>query len=1127
MTVLAADITTKTAPKIIVSSIIGCILTVLFAMWLFRKYSSHVEIGDGKRADIRRMMRLLARFTEGSHKLFIGGFLLLSIEAVTTLFGWYPLTYLIDYFVGDQGPLGFPGISDPTRATVALMTLLLVIVTIINSASDSVGEILFARGGRSLGFRLRTSLFSHLQRLPLAFHDSSRKGDMTFRVVGDVKEFEQFVIDSLSDLIGSILLLIATVIFLLYEAWQIMLVGVIVIPGTALISWYFSTRIKEAAKRQRAREGDLAAATHEMLNSIRVVQTFGRGGHDERSFVDNSGRAMDAALRAARLDAWFSWIVNCFEAVAIAAVLWIGVELLQSHQMSLGTLTLVTVLIRQMFKPSRKVIKEWNVIAKVFASVERIADLLDRPITVQDEPGSQPAPRLQGGVEFRHVTFAYAAAGHRLLAVEGDRGAALQDVSFRVEPGEVVAISGPSGAGKTTIAQLIPRLYDPQEGAVLLDGHDVREFTLDSIRSQVSMVLQDALLLSGSVADNIAYGKPDATREQIVAAAIRAHADEFVSSMPEGYDTDLTEQASNLSAGQRQRIAIARALIRDTPILILDEPTTGLDNESSDAVLAGLRELMRGRTTLVISHDLDLVASADRILMIDGGRLSESGTHRELLERQGLYAALRRRRDVAPVGGLPAALPAANGDLHVDARHAPTVRRDAPALSEALDADAMAPRIRDMLRSEVTPWTMSGCHPGKALYLPGEGCMLRYVVPVTGPMGTRRDLLLGARVCPDAATAAAYHSRIAPLAARLTGRREVLPLKAPSALLDGLAMVVQAFPIDAELPALIDATDSAAMAPALSTAAANGQRRNGDQPPVQITVEKYPRQGRCTLRYDLNGSGEVLYGKLRANAGVDLVSVHDAVASIDGLDSPRVRGVVDELGLVLLDPVPGDTTVARLLRHGAGPAARARLEAAMAAAGTIAGRLHRSGVPLPGTRTLDDELGGLHGRLAEMRELEPGLVARLEELVAAAAGPASEHEPLPLAPSHGDFTPSQVMVGGEAAALLDLDDACQAEAALDLGRFCAYLRVACRKALNGASADVQESLCARFLDAYAATGALDPADRPALEARLAAYEAAALAHIALQGWLQLKPARTLAALGVLEERAACLSVAAR
>jgi ATP-binding cassette, subfamily B, bacterial len=643
--------TTELVAATIVGSIIGCIVGIITA-WCFRRAVTRLKslkkLPETRRlargADFRRSMILIARFTQGHQRLFVGGFVLLSVEALTSVFAWYPLTYMIDYFDKKQAPLGFPGIDTQPWATVVLMCVLLIVLLTINSAADSLAEICLARGGRTLGFHMRVGLFSHLQRLSLSFHDRSRKGDVMFRVVGDVKEFEQFIINSLSDLAGSILLLIVTLAFIGYESWQVLIVALIVLPGTAIISWYFSTRIKATAKRQRAREGDLASATQEMLYSIRVVQMFGRGGRDEERFIDNSSRAMNAALESARLDAWFSWIITVFEAISMAATILVSVYLVEHNQMSLGTMILVVLLIRQMFKPSKRIIKQWNEIAKVFASVERIADLLDQPVTVHDTPGAVPAPAFNGRVEFRDVTFGYRAEEEEARddddrrTPEGERPPALRDVSFSIEPGEVVALSGPSGAGKSTIAQLIPRLYDPDSGTIMIDGRDVRCFTLESLRCQISMVLQDTVLLSGTVADNIAYGRPDAKRDDIVAAAVRAHADEFIEGLPGGYDCDLSERGANLSGGQRQRIAIARAMIRATPIMILDEPTTGLDAQSADQVLAGLRELMKGKTTLLVSHDFKLLAAADRVLVLEEGHMVGSGTHRELVSERAADA---------------------------------------------------------------------------------------------------------------------------------------------------------------------------------------------------------------------------------------------------------------------------------------------------------------------------------------------------------------------------------------------------------------------------------------------------------------------------------------------------------
>ncbi|HET7080854.1 MAG TPA: ATP-binding cassette domain-containing protein, partial [Chloroflexia bacterium] len=307
-----------------------------------------------------------------------------------------------------------------------------------------------------------------------------------------------------------------------------------------------------------------------------------------------------------------------------------------------GTLVAFITLMQNMFKPTKKIIKEWNTVGKIYASVERIGELLDRKPAVQDAPNAVEAPPLRGDVEFRHVGFAYQPEAEDMKpgAPPPPLRMTLKDVNFHVPPGGVVALVGPTGAGKSTILQLLPRLYDPHTGQILIDGHDSREFTMDSLRGQMSMVLQESILFVGSIADNIAYGRTGATREEIIAAAIQANAHEFIEKLPEGYDTLLGERAGNLSGGQRQRLAIARAFIRNTPILILDEPTTGLDAESTDLVLLALRTLMKGKTTLIISHDLNLIRHVDQILVLKDGQIIQTGTHKELLKAGGLYADL-------------------------------------------------------------------------------------------------------------------------------------------------------------------------------------------------------------------------------------------------------------------------------------------------------------------------------------------------------------------------------------------------------------------------------------------------------------------------------------------------------
>ena len=589
---------------------------------------------------------VLYRFTAGHRRWFVAALLMLIVEATASVFQVYPIGYLIDFLEGKRPPLWFAWIASPQYRTVAVLTTAIIACAAVRSLGDSLAEIYLARGGRRLGYAMRVTLYSHLQQLSLAFHNRRRTGDMLRRVTSDIEQVEAFIIASLSDIAGSVLLLIGTLAFLLFHSWEVMVLAVLVVPVLSLVANYFYRRITATARLQRAREADLASAAHEMLTAVPVVKTFGRSDYEEQRFAEDSRKAMAAALDSAGLEARFSWIFHVFEALSISAVVWLGMWLVDRGALSVGTLVLFVILIQNMFKPTRKLIKQWAAIGKVRASVERVAEVLARSPSVHDMPGAVEAPAFRGEVEFRHVSFTYQPDPEDAAsATPADLQArpALDDVSFRVRPGEVVALVGPSGAGKSTIAQLVPRLYDPQAGEVRIDGHDIRDFTLDSLRRQISLELQETLLFRGSVAHNIGYGRDGATREEIVAAAVRANAHEFIARMPDGYDTELSERATNLSGGQRQRIAIARALVRDAPILILDEPTTGLDAESAHLVLQGLHELMKGRTTIIITHVPHLIQRADRIVVIREATVEQTGSHAELLRAGGLYASLHAR----------------------------------------------------------------------------------------------------------------------------------------------------------------------------------------------------------------------------------------------------------------------------------------------------------------------------------------------------------------------------------------------------------------------------------------------------------------------------------------------------
>jgi ABC-type multidrug transport system fused ATPase/permease subunit len=585
---------------------------------------------------------MFREYSSGQRSSFIWSIVLLAVEAATAIVVPVVIGALTNFLVKGKAwrPLG---LEVPADLTIAAFAVSIIAFTALNSLSDALAEISLAKAGRTLGYNLRKALFAHLQRLSLAFHLRRSTGDVLTRITGDVQAVEEFVTDSFADLVGSVMLLVGTVVYLFSQSWRVALLAVVVVPLLSGVSGYFARRIKAASKEMRAREGDLATTAQEMLTTISVVQAYGRAGHEQERFDRESRSAMRAILRTARLEAFFGFTVSVVEATIIALLVLFGSRLVESRALTAGVLVSFILLTQNMFKPTRRIIKQWNRVAKIYASVERVDELLAREPGVQDLPGAREAPRLTGAIEFRDVSFAYQPQAQEVDAADADGEPprlTLQSVSFSLDAGEVVALVGHSGAGKSTIAQLVPRLYDPQSGAVLVDGHDIRTFTIDSLRAQISMVLQETILLRGTVFENIAYGREGASPEDVVTAAKRAQAHDFITALPDGYDTVLGERAATLSGGQRQRLAIARAFVRDTPILVLDEPTTGLDAVASASVAEALQSLLQGRSAVIVSHDLNLIRNVDRVLILSGGRILEEGTPADLLERGGLYAEL-------------------------------------------------------------------------------------------------------------------------------------------------------------------------------------------------------------------------------------------------------------------------------------------------------------------------------------------------------------------------------------------------------------------------------------------------------------------------------------------------------
>jgi ATP-binding cassette, subfamily B, bacterial len=484
-------------------------------------------------------------------------------------------------------------------------------------------------GGRFI-VSLRTRFFGHLQGLSLAFFDRQPLGDVISRVTDDVEEVEDLLLSGLTSAISYVFQLLFFTAALFYLDWRLALVSLFVVPLFWLAARYFSRRIKRASREERRRSGSIGAVAEESLSNIALVQAYNREDEELARFHRENEGSFAAQMAATRLGSLFSPLINLIELSGVIVVVAFGAYQLSQGRLSIGGLLVFMVFLSRLYEPVRGISGLLNAFYAASAGAERVIEFLDRRPSVAEHPWARPLPPARGIVEFDAVTFGYPGAPEP----------ALEDLSFRVGPGQTLALVGPSGAGKSTVTKLLLRFYDPDSGTIRLDGHDLRDVTLRSLRDDVAVLLQETLVFDGTVRENIAYGRSGASEKEIVTAAKAADAHGFIISLPEGYDTVVGQKGRLLSGGQRQRIAIARAMVRDAPVLILDEPTSGLDIESGEKVLGPLRRLMSGRTTIVISHNLMTVREASEIVVLDNGRPVERGSHDDLIAQSGLYARL-------------------------------------------------------------------------------------------------------------------------------------------------------------------------------------------------------------------------------------------------------------------------------------------------------------------------------------------------------------------------------------------------------------------------------------------------------------------------------------------------------
>jgi len=584
---------------------------------------------------ISRFVRHFWPYIRTQHKLIAGSLLALFAEVGFRLLEPWPLKFVFDRVIitaPSGGQSGIPFVDTLDSMTLLILSALaLIAITGMRALCAYRNQIGFALIGNKVLTDIRNDLFRHMQLLSLSFHNKSRGGDLIIRVIADVGMLKEVAVTAALPLMANFLILIGMVSVMLWMNWQLGLLALVILPLFFLSTTRLSRSIQQVARKQRKREGAMAATAAESFGAIKTVQALSLHDNFTEAFSSQSMKDMNEGVKARRLAGKLERTVDVLIAISTALVLLYGAQLVMRNVLTPGDLLVFLSYLKTAFRPLRNSAKFTGRIAKASAACERVLDIIEEVPEVRDLPDAVPAPALHGAIEFKDVSFAYV-PGHLIL----------EDINFKVRPGQRIALVGPSGTGKSTLVSLILRLYNPTQGHVIIDGRDICEYTINSLRQQISVVLQDSQLFATSVRDNIAYGSPGATAEEVEAASHLANAHEFISALPQGYDTVLAECGVTISNGQRQRIAIARAAIRRAAILILDEPTTGLDKENEQMVIEALERLARDSTTFVLTHDLQFASRSDKILYLEGGRMIEWGTHMELMQANGPYSTMYR-----------------------------------------------------------------------------------------------------------------------------------------------------------------------------------------------------------------------------------------------------------------------------------------------------------------------------------------------------------------------------------------------------------------------------------------------------------------------------------------------------
>ncbi|MCX6240398.1 MAG: ABC transporter ATP-binding protein [Bacteroidetes bacterium] len=581
------------------------------------------------------MTQLVLKLIRPYYAWLVVIFSAMLLETAMSIAAPWPLKIIIDNVIGKHKLPEFMGwlrdfsFGENTMALAGMAAAITVLIAVIAAVAGYIDNYFTESVAQNVANDLRQRLYHHLHRLSLKYYDTHTIGNLLSTITSDVGTVQSFASTALLSILIDSLTIVGMVGVMLYLNFDFALVAVGVTPFLLLFVARFKKAVKKATHEVRIHQSDILAVVQQGLESVRSVKAFGRQDMEEGRLREASMETVQAALKARRVKSLLSPIVSVTVAFCVAFVLWRGAGLILRDAMTIGALTVFLSYLSKFFKPVQDLAKMTNVIAQAAVGLERIQAILGADTIIPQKAGALSPAKLKGEIVFEHVAFAYDPASP-----------VLRDINLTIKPGQRIGVCGPTGGGKSTVLSLIPRYYDPTSGQVLIDGVDVTNYKLDLLREQIGFVLQETVLFAGSIRDNIAYGRPDASPGEIMEAAGMANADEFIMQMPNGYDSLVGERGLTLSGGQRQRIGIARAIVRNAPILILDEPTAALDTESEKSVMEALERLMKGRTVITIAHRLSTIRDADKIVVLKGGYIAEEGTHEELIRNNKIYAEL-------------------------------------------------------------------------------------------------------------------------------------------------------------------------------------------------------------------------------------------------------------------------------------------------------------------------------------------------------------------------------------------------------------------------------------------------------------------------------------------------------